>query len=125
MISISERTYHNLAQMGTLGPSLGLGKHMIENVTGSVNQPDGNSEIGISERGNIPNNDLPYSQDPSNPTHPTLTLYSCYHCEGFHTDSQNDYERHMAKKHFKLPAYPSMADLQRHGLKAQGKDWEK
>jgi hypothetical protein len=122
--SSSEKSGSPGSDRSDLG-SLGLGKHMIDDVTTSVNQPDGNYGSLISNRENIANNDHAYSQDPTNVTHPTLTLYTCYHCESFHTDSQNDYERHMAKKHFKLPAYPSMADLQRHGLKAQGKDWEK
>jgi hypothetical protein len=51
--------------------------------------------------------------------------YSCYHCDGFHTGNQDYYENHMARCHFRLPAYPSVADLQRYGLKPQGKSWEK
>jgi hypothetical protein len=51
--------------------------------------------------------------------------YTSYHCDDFQTNNQDYYENHMARKHFKLPAYPSIADLQRYGLSAQGKDWEK
>lgn len=91
----------------------------------SINGPQKLAERTNSERESTPDNGPVDSLDVSNVTHPNLTLFSCYHCEGFDTDSRDDYESHMAKKHFKLPAYPSIADLQRHGLKAQGKDWEK
>ena len=54
-----------------------------------------------------------------------LYRYICYHCNDFQTNNQDYYENHMARKHFQLPAYPSITDLQRHGLKAQGKEWER
>jgi hypothetical protein len=57
-------------------------------------------------------------------------LYSCYHCDDFHTNSERDYERHVMLNHQKgtadvsHPCYPTRADIERLGLKAQGKDWE-
>jgi DNA replicative helicase MCM subunit Mcm2 (Cdc46/Mcm family) len=57
--------------------------------------------------------------------HTNPFLYCCYHCEDFHTNNQDYYENHMARYHYRLPAYPSVADLRRHGLKAQGKTWER
>ena len=54
------------------------------------------------------------------------TLYSCYHkgCN-YHTDDVQEYERHGAQKHLKNPLlYPSKAEIEKYGLKAQGKDWE-
>jgi DNA replicative helicase MCM subunit Mcm2 (Cdc46/Mcm family) len=53
-------------------------------------------------------------------------LYSCYHkgCN-YHTDDVQEYERHGAQKHLKNPLlYPSKAEIEKYGLKAQGKDWE-
>jgi DNA replicative helicase MCM subunit Mcm2 (Cdc46/Mcm family) len=52
--------------------------------------------------------------------------YSCYHkgCN-YHTDDVQDYERHGAQKHPKNPLlYPSKAEIEKYGLKAQEKDWE-
>jgi hypothetical protein len=54
------------------------------------------------------------------------THYSCYHkgCY-FYTDDEGDYRRHVAQKHPKNPLlYPSKAEIDKFGLKAQGKHWE-
>jgi hypothetical protein len=51
--------------------------------------------------------------------------YCCYHCNNFQTNNHDYYENHMARNHYRLPAYPSAADLERHGLKAQGRSWER
>lgn len=52
--------------------------------------------------------------------------YSCYYCDSFKTDSKEDYESHVINKHgLGHPCYPSKPDLEKQGLKAQGKEWEK
>jgi hypothetical protein len=53
-----------------------------------------------------------------------LEEFSCYYCCGFQTNSEEQYMRHCAIKHPKKPFQPTKADLERHGLKAQGKSWE-
>jgi hypothetical protein len=52
--------------------------------------------------------------------------FECYYCKGsnFRTNDENDYQRHVIKKHPGKPCYPSKADLKRLGLKAQEKEWE-
>jgi len=50
--------------------------------------------------------------------------FCCYHCNDFHTNNQDYYENHIVRDHYKLPAYPSAAGLERRGLQAQGKEWE-
>jgi hypothetical protein len=51
--------------------------------------------------------------------------YSCYYCDDFKTNDETDYERHVLKLHgLGHPCYPCKADLERLGLKAQGKSWE-
>lgn len=50
-------------------------------------------------------------------------LYSCYRCE-FETSIQTEYERHNVLDHPGKPAYPSLADLEKDGLRPQGKHWE-
>jgi hypothetical protein len=52
--------------------------------------------------------------------------YSCYYCNSFQqTNSKDDYESHTINKHgLGHPCYPCKADLERHGLKVQGKSWE-
>jgi hypothetical protein len=53
-----------------------------------------------------------------------LEDYSCYYCK-YNTDSQDDYERHVIKQHgLGHQCYPSKADIERLGLKPQGKSWE-
>jgi hypothetical protein len=58
--------------------------------------------------------------------------FECYHCNNFQSPTNNvqDYERHVIRDHQKgtadkdHPCYPCKADLERLGLKAQGKSWE-
>jgi hypothetical protein len=70
---------------------------------------------------------------PGHPPHaphppPTSTpSYSCYHNDCyFHTDSEQAYQSHGATKHTKNPLlYPSKAEIEKYGLQAQGRSWEK
>ena len=49
----------------------------------------------------------------------------CYYCDSFKTNSNDDYEAHVIMRHGQgHPCYPSKADLEKLGLKAQGKSWE-
>ena len=49
--------------------------------------------------------------------------YPCYFCtEGF--DLENEYVKHVRRKHPKKPCYPGKADIEHYGLKPQWKDWE-
>ena len=53
-------------------------------------------------------------------------LFECYHndCD-FHTNDEKDYHRHAAQKHTGIPVlYPTKAELEKYGLKPQGKSWE-
>jgi hypothetical protein len=53
-------------------------------------------------------------------------FYSCYHngCD-FHTNDEKYYQRHAAQKHPGIPVlYPTKAELEKYGLKPQGKSWE-
>ena len=50
-------------------------------------------------------------------------LYGCYRCE-FETDIQIEYEKHCVLTHPDKPAYPSLTDIEKDGLKPQGKSWE-
>jgi hypothetical protein len=52
-----------------------------------------------------------------------LEDYSCYYCD-YMTYVTKDYERHVVNIHH-LPAYPNKAEIEKRGLKAQGKDWER
>jgi hypothetical protein len=49
--------------------------------------------------------------------------YSCYYCD-YRTDNEHDYERHVVQTHEGKPAYPNKAEIEKSGLKPQGKDWE-
>ena len=51
--------------------------------------------------------------------------YCCYYCDSFKTNSEDDYKSHVIHKHgIGHPCYPGKADLEKLGLKAQGKSWE-
>jgi hypothetical protein len=51
--------------------------------------------------------------------------FQCYYCDSFKTNSNDDYERHVVRKHGQgHPCYPSKVDLEKLGLKMQGKSWE-
>ena len=52
-----------------------------------------------------------------------ISIYDCYYCS-FKTDIQKGYEKHVIPTHPEKPCYPSKADLEKLGLKAQAKDWE-
>ena len=54
----------------------------------------------------------------------SLTFFKCYYCDDFHTNVEYDYEKHVITDHHDKPCYPSKADLEKLGLKAQGKSWE-
>ena len=49
--------------------------------------------------------------------------YSCYYCD-YKTDNKDHYERHVILRHDNCPAYPNKAEIEKRGLKRQGKDWE-
>jgi hypothetical protein len=50
--------------------------------------------------------------------------YSCYYCSNLQTNYKGYYQNHMILQHSDKPPYPNKADLERLGLKAQGKSWE-
>jgi hypothetical protein len=52
--------------------------------------------------------------------------FECYYCNDFQTTSNvEDYEKHVISKHgLGHPCYPCKLDLERLGIKAQGKSWE-
>jgi hypothetical protein len=50
--------------------------------------------------------------------------FSCYYCIDFKTNDEKDYKRHVINKHPKKRAYLTKLELERLGLKPQGKSWE-
>ena len=52
-----------------------------------------------------------------------IPCYSCYYCD-YKPDSKSDYERHVIMRHGHSSAYPNKAEIEKMGLKAQGKSWE-
>jgi hypothetical protein len=54
-----------------------------------------------------------------------LFEFECYYCDKYKTNYEADYEKHVISKHdLGHPCYPCKADLERLGLKVQGKSWE-
>jgi hypothetical protein len=52
-----------------------------------------------------------------------ITCYSCYYCD-YKIDKMDHYERHIILRHNHCPAYPNKSEIEKRGLKPQGKDWE-
>ena len=52
-----------------------------------------------------------------------LEDYSCYYCD-YRTNNKDDYEQHVIIKHPGRPAYLNKAEIEKRGLKPQGKSWE-
>jgi hypothetical protein len=48
----------------------------------------------------------------------------CYYCD-YKADSKDNYEAHIVLRHKHCIAYPNKAEIEKRGLKAQGKDWKK
>jgi hypothetical protein len=48
---------------------------------------------------------------------------NCYYCE-YKPDSKDHYEQHIVLKHNHRIAYPNKAEIEKRGLKPQGKEWE-
>jgi hypothetical protein len=64
-------------------------------------------------------------EGPNGPYGPPQT-FKCYYpgCE-FQTDSEREYQKHGALKHQENPLlYPSRYEIEKYGLKPQGKEWE-
>jgi hypothetical protein len=49
--------------------------------------------------------------------------YRCYYCD-YETKYDEAYDKHVVLTHPGRPAYPNKADIEKLGLKAQGKSWE-
>jgi hypothetical protein len=50
-------------------------------------------------------------------------IFPCYYCD-YGTNDEDDYERHVIMKHPSKVAYPNKLEVEKLGLKAQGKSWE-
>lgn len=49
--------------------------------------------------------------------------YSCYYCDDYTSNDEREYTVHVINTHGRL-AFPSKADIEKLGLKPQGKPWE-
>jgi hypothetical protein len=52
--------------------------------------------------------------------------FSCYHNDcNFSTEDESEYRRHWHQKHAGVPIlFPTKFELEKYGLKPQGKEWE-
>ena len=50
--------------------------------------------------------------------------YPCYYCS-YSTNNEDEYEQHVVLRHPGKLAYPNKAEIEKSGLKGQGKEWEK
>lgn len=100
---------------------------ILESIETVVDVDNGNGKDGnISQ--NIDSERSPITPTPPQmPSLPSLpSPYYCYHngCD-FQTDDEREYRKHGTAKHLKNPLlYPSKFEIEKYGLKAQGKSWE-
>ena len=122
-----------------------LANHILNSTSETTDIFNNNNNTEITRNGlenyNIPvkdeqeppkNNDV-VSEDPETPIEPTQptqrtrpSSYSCYHIGcNYHTDNEQEYRNHGGNKHTKNPLlFPSKFEIEKYGLKAQGKEWE-
>jgi hypothetical protein len=79
-----------------------------------------NDTFGTLQGQGIP---ISESEHPNNNTAED-SYYECYHCDSFKTEVESDYELHVVIKHPGKLAYPDKAEIEKLGLKPQGKSWE-
>ena len=65
--------------------------------------------------------DVPQASHP--PPNQKQEDYSCYYCD-YKTNDMGKYENHVVIIHGR-PSYPNKAEIEKYGLKSQGKEWEK
>jgi hypothetical protein len=46
------------------------------------------------------------------------------HCDNFETYEEMEYLKHGAQKHFQKPMFTGPEDIEKYGLKPQGREWE-
>ncbi len=85
-----------------------------------------NNDILQEIKGNNMKSDVIYEESPNDlffNDKKNKLIYLCYRCK-FETDIQIEYERHSVLNHPGKPAYPNLADIEKEGLKPQGKPLE-
>jgi hypothetical protein len=65
-------------------------------------------------------NDILHTLQSPTPDYPPI----CYYCD-YKPDSREHYERHVILGHDHCLAYPNKAEIEKRGLKPQGKEWER
>jgi hypothetical protein len=92
-----------------------------ENIHDKTAEDVENITLDQNDKGANPSQQAP--QAPQGPPKQKL-MFECYHCNDFHNNNETEYERHVVLNHQGKPAYPCKIDLERLGLRAQGKNWE-
>ena len=96
----------------TFSFSLPISLENNEKIVAQIDEKDNQSSTDVSQASHV------------SPT-TTAEQFQCYYCASFKANSNDDYESHVIKKHGQRhPSYPSKADLEKLGLKPQGKSWE-
>ena len=98
-------------------------EHKNAKICNKSRENDENTVATEDEKGSQSSTDVSQASHVSPIT--TAEQLQCYYCDSFKTNSNDDYEGHTIMKHDQgHPCYPSKADLEKLGLKAQGKSWE-
>ena len=104
---------------------LPVGENTDKTVENSGKEKEDN--VHISRNQGIETSEIPnaFPQEPSHPSHPSPSFqYKCYHCDNFQTNNRDFYEHHGSREHFTKPIFPTKTEIEKYGLKPQGKEWE-
>jgi hypothetical protein len=100
--------------------------NISEKITSKDVIKDSRSSADVSQASHVspaPTTIIAAAEQKPKPDH--LFEFQCYYCDSFKTNSKDDYEGHVIKKHGQgHPCYPSKADLEKLKLSAQKKSWE-
>ena len=71
------------------------------------------------------NNDAPLNENLENVVvDDKKEIFRCYYNCDMQFTAEQEYVKHCVMTHHNKPAFPSLVDIEKHGLKPQGKRWE-
>jgi hypothetical protein len=122
-----ERYYHNSYDCQT-APDTDAGEIPADNNSGNqtiLEEQEEEQELNpVRQMESIPvHSDRQMKEKEQGISNNNIEGYPCYYCD-YCTNNNDDYEQHVIIKHPGRLAYPNKAEIEKRGLKAQGKSCE-
>jgi hypothetical protein len=122
-IVLDNATSNNLDKNAKIDQNIAQDEPTTKAVAQQSNEQNDDQKDGlISENNTI--SVIPSLNDDKNDLEEEYNNCHCYYCD-YKPDSKSDYERHVIMIHGHSSAYPNKAEIEKLGLEAQGKDWER